>query len=272
MHISVIIPTYNRSELVCEAVESVLAQSEPVQDIIVVDDGSTDDTLERLRQFENEINILHQKNSGISAARNAGIKRSHCEWLTFLDSDDLWKRHKLARQKEAIRSFPRYKICYTDEEWRKDGVWFNAKKVHQKFNGRIYNYCLPRTIVSISSVLIHRSIFARHGLFDESLPACEDYDLWLRLAAHELFLLLPEKLIIKRDGPWEQLSQQHSLDKYRIMALVKMLQLGRLDKDQERLTKIELLQKCRIYASGAKKHGRGKEAAWAEDMARTFAV
>ena len=272
MKISAIIPTYNRAALVCEAADSALAQSEPPEEIIVIDDGSTDDTAERLKKYSDKISLVAQENRGISAARNAGIKKAHNDWLAFLDSDDLWKPQKLARQKELLRDYSQHKICYTDEEWRKNGEWFNPKKVHQKFAGDIYRYAIIRCFVSASSALIHRSMFDRYGLFDESLPACEDYDLWLRLAAREPFLFVPEKLTIKRDGPWEQLSQQHSLDKYRIQALANMLQSGELDKEQERLTKIELLQKCRIYASGARKHGRAAETAWAEDIARTVAV
>ena len=272
MQISVIVPTYNRAELVCQAVESVLTQSQPPQEIIVVDDGSTDDTQQKLQQFGDSIKVLFQKNSGISTARNNGIKNSRCEWLAFLDSDDLWKRRKLEQQKEAIVTFPRYKICYTDEEWQKDGKWFNPKKVHQKYGGRIYKQSLYRCFVSTSSILLHKSIFEKYGLFDETLPACEDYDLWLRLAAFEPFLYLPEKLTIKRDGPWEQLSHQHSLDKYRIAAMVKMLEAKKLGEEKDHLTRVELLQKCRIYGSGARKHGRKKEADWAKAIEEKYCL
>ena len=272
MHISVIIPTYNRAELTCQAVESVLAQSEGAQETIVVDDGSTDDTQKRLQQFGNAIKIVHQKNSGISSARNTGIKHSRCEWLAFLDSDDLWKPDKLERQIESVLAFPNHKICYTDEEWQKNGVWFNPKKIHQKYGGWIYKQCLPRCFVSASSILVQRSIFDNFGLFDESLPACEDYDLWIRLAAHELFLFVPEKLTIKRDGPWDQLSQQHSLDKYRIKALTKMLDLNILDEENVEATRVNLLQKCRIYSGGAEKHGWPKEAAWAKAIEKQYCI
>lgn len=272
MKISAIIPTFNRASLVCEAVESVLVQTLPVQEIMVVDDGSTDDTSERLKEFGDRIKIIRQENRGISAARNAGIENTTGDWLAFLDSDDVWKPNKLARQTEYLQDFAGYKICYTDEEWRKNGQWFNPKKVHQKYSGDIYRYAVIRCFVSASSILMHRRLFDQHGLFDEALPACEDYDLWLRLAAHERFLLLPEKLVIKRDGPWEQLSHQRGLDKYRILALEKILQSGELNKEQERLTKIELLQKCRIYAAGAEKHGRSEEAEWARAVEKEYCI
>jgi glycosyltransferase involved in cell wall biosynthesis len=272
MQFSVIIPTFNRAALVCEAVDSVLAQSEPPQEIIVVDDGSTDGTQQQLKKFGDAVKVIYQENSGISSARNTGIKHARCEWLAFLDSDDLWKRKKLAAQKEAILEFPNYKICYTDEEWHKNGEWFNAKKVHQKFNGWIYNYSLHRCFVSASSIILHRSIFEQHGLFDEALTACEDYDLWLRLSAKEPFLFLPDKLIVKRDGPWEQLSHQHSLDRFRIIALTKMLNSSQLDEEKDRATRVVLLQKCRIYAVGAEKHGRPEEAVWARAIEKKYCI
>ena len=267
MQVSVIIPTYNRAALVRQAVESVLLQKEPADEIIVVDDGSTDDTRLQLQQFGERINIIHQPNSGVSAARNTGIRHARCEWLAFLDSDDLWKPKKLMMQKRALLSSPEYKICYTDEEWQKNNKRVNPKKVHQKHGGWIYNYCLPRCIISPSSVLVHHSVFEQFGLFDETLPACEDYDLWLRLSCRLPVLLAPQKLIVKRDGPWDQLSHQHSLDKHRIRALVKILQTGSLNEAMQEATRKTLLEKCRIYAMGAEKHGRTDEAQWAQEIA-----
>jgi glycosyltransferase involved in cell wall biosynthesis len=266
MNISVIIPTYNRADLVCEAVHSVLRQKAPADEIWVLDDGSTDDTVVKLSAFADSINIHQQPNRGVSAARNAGIKRSRCEWLAFLDSDDLWKPKKLLRQKEELAQNPGARLCYTDEEWRKNDRWKNQKIIHSKYSGWIYDKCLPLCIISPSSALMHRSVFDAVGLFDESLPACEDYDLWLRVCSRFPALYLPEKLIVKRAGAWEQLSQQHSLDKYRIQALVKRLHSGELTEEQSAVTKKMLEEKCRIYAMGCEKHGRHEELAWLESM------
>ena len=266
MKISVIIPTFNRALLVKEALESVLRQKVAVDEIIIVDDGSNDDTSRVLQKYKDAIRIVRQENKGVSAARNRGIAEAKHEWLAFLDSDDLWHVNKIKRQKQALLEHTDYKICYTDEEWRKDGKWKNQKLIHQKFSGWIYARCLPRCIISPSSVLLHRSVFETVGLFDESLPACEDYDLWIRVASRFPVLYLPEKLIIKRAGDWAQLSQNHSLDRYRIIALQKMLDSGILQHDDEKETIKMLAEKCRVYSLGCRKHNRPKEAEWAETI------
>lgn len=265
MNVSVIIPTYNRAHLVCQAIESVLAQTAQADEIIVVDDGSTDDTQDHLQSFENRIKIITQANRGISAARNIGIKTAQFEWLTFLDSDDLWKPTKLEKQKAFLSQHRDYLICYTDEEWRKNDTWVNPKKIHKKHGGWIYEHCLPRCIISASSVMLHHRLFERFGLFDENLPACEDYDLWLRLAAELPVGLVPEKLIVKRDGPWEQLSYQHSLDRYRIIALIKMLN-GNLDSILEKKTLDMLTYKCKIYLNGCQKYNHVEKAIWIQSI------
>ncbi|NOY61231.1 MAG: glycosyltransferase [Calditrichaeota bacterium] len=263
MKISVIIPTFNRAALILEALESVLRQTVAVDEIIIVDDGSDDDTAAVLQKHKDSIRIVCQENRGVSAARNRGIAEAKYEWLAFLDSDDLWHANKIKRQKEALHGHVDSEICYTDEEWRKDGKWKNQKLIHQKFSGWIYPQCLPRCIISPSSVLLHRSIFKTVGLFDESLPACEDYDLWLRVAGRFPVLYLPEKLIVKRAGSWTQLSQNHSLDRYRIIALQKMLDSGTLQYDDEKKTMEMLVEKCRVYSLGCRKHNRQEEAEWA---------
>lgn len=265
MQISVIVTTYNRSGLVQEAIQSVLKQTRPADEIWVIDDGSTDNTEEVVGQFP-EVKYFRQPNRGISAARNRGIAFASFEWLCFLDSDDLWKPKKLERQEQSLASNSEYRICYTDEEWRKDGLWKNQKKIHQKFSGWIYDKCLPLCIISPSSVMIHKSVFDKVGRFDEALPACEDYDLWLRVASRFPVLFIDERLIVKRAGDWPQLSKQHSLDKYRITALKKMLESGQLSPDQRKKTLDMMQQKCFIYRQGCEKHNRHQELEWLADM------
>ena len=264
-YISVIIPTFNRANHVLEAVQSVLKQTRRPDEILLIDDGSTDQTRTRLQPFMGEIRYFFQKQSGVSAARNLGIREAKGEWLAFLDSDDLWKPKKLQRQVDLLQSIP-LKVCYTDEEWRKNGTWMNQKKKHRKVSGFIYAHCLPLCIISPSSVIVHRSVFETAGLFDESLPACEDYDLWLRISSRFEIAFIPERLIVKRAGSWPQLSEQAGLDKYRICALKKMLSQDSLDADLRIKTYDMLAEKCRIYALGCRKHQRSEEAEWAERM------
>lgn len=270
MQVSVIIPTYNRADLVCQAIDSVLRQKEPPDEIIIVDDGSTDNTRARLRLYGEAVKIVGKANGGISSARNAGIHAARFEWIAFLDSDDLWKPKKLSRQKEELIAHADYKICYTDEEWRKNGRWMNQKKIHTKYGGWIYEHCLTLCIISPSSVIIHRELFEQIGFFDESLPACEDYDLWLRMSYRAPILYIPEKLIIKRHGDWEQLSQQHSLDKYRITALAKMLETGIESRQLEGATRRMLKQKCFIYLRGCEKHHRFDDIEWVKSIQQRF--
>jgi glycosyltransferase involved in cell wall biosynthesis len=265
MKISVIIPTHNRVKLTEEAVRSVLKQKEQADEILLVDDGSSDDTAEIVRITAPAVRILRQQCMGVSAARNSGIRAARHDWLAFLDSDDVWLPGKLRRQKQILKGNPDIKICYTDEIWIKNGRRINQGKKHRKYSGWIYEKCLPLCIISPSSVLLHRSIFDRVGLFDENLPACEDYDLWLRITHLFPVFFLAEKLIQKQAGEWPQLSAQHSLDKYRIIALTKILEDGQLTAENTASTLKELAQKCRIYIQGCKKHQREEEVIWAEE-------
>jgi len=260
--ITTIIPTFNRAEFLAQTLESVFRQTRPADEIIVVDDGSTDHTRDVLAQFQDRIRIIQQENRGVSAARNMGIRYARHEWLAFLDSDDLWLPRKLERQVEALNSQPEYRVCYTNEEWRKDGQWRNQGKRHQKYSGWIYDKCLPLCIISPSSVIVHKSVFETVGLFDENLPACEDYDLWLRVSSRFPILYLPQRLIVKRAGNWPQLSQQHSLDKFRIVALTKMIENDDLYETEKTLTINMLKYKCDIYEKGCIKHHRLKEVEW----------
>ena len=246
----------------------MLAQTLSPDEVIVVDDGSTDDTPELLSRFGDSIRLVRQENRGVSAARNAGIRAASGEWFAFLDSDDLWLPRKLEAQVAALDDPARadFRVVYTDEKWIKDGRHKNQGKQHRKYSGWIYEKCLPSCIISPSSVMIHCSVFDTVGRFDEDLPACEDYDMWLRVCARFSVLYLPEKLIVKQAGDWSQLSAQHSLDRYRIIALRKILDESVLSDEQEEATASALREKARIYAIGCRKHGREDEAAWAEEM------
>jgi glycosyltransferase involved in cell wall biosynthesis len=183
VNISVIIPTHNRAHTVSLAIESVLKQSLPPAEIIIVDDGSTDETSALIQDEFPDCHYLHQQNQGVSSARNRGITAASGEWLAFLDSDDEWMPNKLAMQASALKSQPDVHLCHTEEIWIRNGTRVNQMKKHAKRGGWIFQHCLPLCAISPSSVIIHHSIFEDVGLFDETLPACEDYDLWLRICA-----------------------------------------------------------------------------------------
>lgn len=260
--VSVIIPTYNRAAWVAEAVASVLAQTWRDSELLVVDDGSTDATLEALAPWRERLIYLRtRENRGVAAARNLGAKAARGRWLAFLDSDDLWRPRKLERQVAYLAAHPELRICQTDELWVRHGRRVNPPVSHRKQGGRIFLPSLKRCLVSPSAVMICRRLFWAAGGFDESLPACEDYDLWLRLAWRHDIGLVPEPLVVKRGGHPDQLSRQWGLDRYRIRALLKLLQEPELPEAYRQAVRRTLADKCRIYAQGCAKRGRLAEAA-----------
>ncbi|RMG91174.1 MAG: glycosyltransferase [Candidatus Dadabacteria bacterium] len=262
-NVSVVIPTHDRLGLVDEAVASVLEQTFPDLELVVVDDGSTDGTAEHLaaRFSDPRLRIVVQENRGASAARNRGAAETSGEWLAFLDSDDRWLPRKLERQLEALAAHPDHPAAYTEEIWYRNGRWANPRKIHAKYSGWIFERCLPLCIISPSSILMRREVFEALGGFDESLPACEDYDLWLRLAARHPVLLVPERLIVKRNGHPGQLSQAHfGLDRFRVRALWKVAYDPEVP-DRLRARALETLaEKARVVALGARKRGQTERA------------
>ncbi|MEJ5166724.1 MAG: glycosyltransferase, partial [Thermoanaerobaculia bacterium] len=174
--ISVIIPTYNRKEFLKETLDSVLKQKEVEKEIIVVDDGSTDGTYEEIKNYP--IRYFFQENKGPASARNLGILASKGKFIAFLDSDDLWLEDKLSLQLKFFKENPEYLIVHTNEIWIKDGKPLKQLKKHKKGGGDQFERSLELCVISPSSVLIKRELFDLVGLFDESFPACEDYELW----------------------------------------------------------------------------------------------
>jgi glycosyltransferase involved in cell wall biosynthesis len=252
---SVIIPTYNRLAFLKEAVASVQQQSYQNFELIVVDDGSTDGTL------GNSVKYIYQPNAGPAAARNRGLREARGDFITFLDSDDLWRKDKLQTQIDFMKSHPQAMVCYTDETWIRRGVRVNQGQRHKKFSGWIFEKRLPLCIVSPSSALMRRQFFEIVGRFDESLPACEDYDLWLRAALKFPVHFIAEELLIKRGGHSDQLSSQWGLDRYRVQALLKLLNNdGLLAGDRRAAALTHLKSKCRILEQGCRRRGKKGEA------------
>ena len=267
--ISVVIPTYNRRRFIGHCLDSILQQTLPVDEIILVDDGSTDGTSDWARSTYPKIKVIQKRNSGVSSARNAGIQRAKSTWIAFLDSDDVWLPQKMERQVKALRNSPSYRICHTEEKWIYDGRERPVAAAYRKKGGWIFEDCLPVCAISPSTVLLHREVFQKIGLFDESLPACEDYDLWLRITSKYPVLLVDEPLIEKRAGHDDQLSREAGLDRYRIHALQKILGQEDLDTSYRETVLETLGSKCEIYAQGAEKRGRVEEAAHIRSLYQT---
>ena len=260
--VSVIIPTYNRGWIIKEAIDSVLTQDYRDFELIVVDDGSTDNTDDILNSYHGDIIVFRQENQGVSAARNRGLAEASGRFIAFLDSDDLWLPQKLFRQVEFFNKNPEAQICQTEETWIRKGVRVNPKKRHKKPWGMIFELSLALCLVSPSAVMIRRSLFEKAGGFDETLPACEDYDLWLRISCRYPVYLIETPLIIKRGGHNDQLSASSGLDKFRIKSLTKIIESGLLSKTQYEAAIKTLKQKCKIYAAGCQKRGREDEAVY----------
>jgi glycosyltransferase involved in cell wall biosynthesis len=259
--VSVIIPTYNRLSFLQKAVDSVLAQTYSNFELIIVDDGSEDNTPGLFADYDPAIVYLRQENKGPAAARNAGVKAAQYDLIAFLDSDDRFTEKKLAIQIKAMNENPTYLISHTQEIWYRNGRFLNQKKRHQKSHGDIFRQSLKLCAVGMSTVLMNREIFERYGLFDEEYPCCEDYEFWLRIGAEQRFLLVDEPLTLKDGGRDDQVSKIYrvGMDRFRIKAIVKILTEIDLRDHQKKAAIQELEDKCRIYGDGCLKHGRSEE-------------
>lgn len=265
--VSVIIPTYNRRPMVCEAIDSVLAQRYRPFELIVADDGSDDETAEEIgRRYGRSVRVVSDPHRGVAASRNLGVYNSTGPYLAFLDSDDLWQPNKLQAQVAFMQADPSAAICQTEEIWIRHGRRVNPKMRHRKASGDLFRASLELCLVSPSAVLMTRELFARVGGFDESFPVCEDYDLWLRISRDTPIHLIPEQLVIKRGGHADQLSRSTwGLDRFRVVAIKKLLGCG-LSGEKRRWALQALKRKTAILAQGARKRGKREEAAGYEAM------
>lgn len=275
--ISVVIPTYNREKLLVRALKSVAEQYLACDEIIVVDDGSTDSTKKRVVEFTAisavEVRYLYQKNKGPAAARNYGIRSARYNVLAFLDSDDHWHRKKLQLQFHALEANPEMMISHTREKWFRRGKHLNQKKKHQPGNGDIFAHCLQLCAVGMSTVMIKKELFEQVGVFNEKYRCCEDYDLWIRTSCKHPFLLLDEAMTIKEGGREDQVSFQYrvGMDKLRIESILDLIKCKTLGIDQRKLALVELHKKCTVYGKGCLKHGKNEEGNRYIEMAKIAA-
>ena len=257
--VSVILPTYNRAWSLKTAIDSVLFQEYPNVELIVIDDGSTDNTQQLLKGYKNQIRVLTQENTGVSAARNRGIEKSRGEFIALLDSDDSWDKRKISCQMDFFMANPEALICQTQEVWIRNHKRVNPKIKHKKPSGMIFEQSLNLCLVSPSAVMMKREIFEQKGYFNEKFLVCEDYDLWLRISSTLPVFLIDKPYTIKNGGHKDQLSNLHSQDKFRIRSLKNLLDSNTLTKDQSLKTKKVFKKKCDIYGNGCIKRGRQEE-------------
>lgn len=190
--VSIVIPTYNRADFLPKAIQSVLNQTYRNWEIIIIDDGSTDNTEGIVKSYkEARIRyILHKSNLGLSAARNTGIKNSRGEYIAFLDSDDEWFPEKISCQMNIFqKEDSKCGVVCTGGYRIKDNQIISIKSVPiniDSFNEKF----LFKNITWTSSVLVKKECFKKAGLFDENLESCEDWDMWIRIAKYYKFIFL----------------------------------------------------------------------------------
>ena len=227
--VSVIIPTYNRAGFVTKAVDSVLCQTFTDYELIVVDDGSTDATKERLEQYADQIIYIYQNNSGVSAARNAGITIARGEWLAFLDSDDEWRSDYLATQIRRANTIPglcmqsaNCLLTYHNEA--KPKTYFELNGAIAAFKGKDYllidepfAFVVAHGPWQLGSTIVRRDATTKTGSFDTTLTYHEDFDFMVRVSLHGRFGMIKEEFvnIYRRDEPTECLTNQIRKDPLR---------------------------------------------------------
>ena len=266
-----IVPTHNRADVLGRAVASVLTQSRPDLELIVVDDGSTDHTAQVLAGFDDpRLTGMRQENKGVSSARNLGIAASRGRYVALLDSDDYWLPEKLERQVRFLDESG-FEISQTDEIWIRDGVRVNPRFKHAKPTGWFLEKSLELCLISPSCVMFSRRLWEELGPFDERLPACEDYSLWLRVGARHPVGLVPEALTVKTGGHADQLSRRIiGLDLYRVYAVIDLLRTMNLTAEQRAMAVASLKERVRLYAQGCIKRGKDEEALRVRELAEPY--
>lgn len=274
--VSVVIPTYNRAHFLDRALFSIKKQTKNCAEIIIVDDGSTDQSEKIFREFSQTckvpVKVLQQANKGPAAARNRGIACAKNEYIAFLDSDDHWHKQKIEMQYKMLKENPEYVISHTREKWLRRGVHLNQKKIHIPRHGDIFSHCLQICGVGMSTVMVKKEIFSKVGLFDETLRCCEDYDLWLRVSCKFPFYLIDSPLTIKEGGREDQVSYAYrvGMDRLRIYAIKKLLDSKSLDEKQFALALSEFDRKCSVYGKGCIKHGKRETGEYYLGLAKSY--
>ena len=201
--ISVIIPVYNGEKTIQETIESVLGQTFVDFELIIIDDGSSDRTVEIInKNLDSRIKLYSYPNQGLSVSRNRGIQRSQGDYISFIDADDLWTKNKLAAQHQALQNIPTAAVAYSGTSRIDESSKILYDIPLAKIRGKVYSYLLLRDIIgSGSNPLIQRQALLATGKFNESLQAAEDWDMWIKLSAKYEFIDVPEHQVLYRRLP-----------------------------------------------------------------------
>lgn len=255
--VSIVLPTYNRAEWIVKAIDSILSQEFSSWELLIINDGSTDETESKLKGYlgNPSIKLLNTSNRGVSAARNLGIEKSRGDLIAFIDSDDQWEPQKLSLQVQFLKKYPEVPLVHGEEIWIRNGVRVNPMKKHKKSGGDVFADALKLCCISPSTVLLRRSLLNEVGYFREDFPVCEDYDLWLKITSQYQIGFIDEALITKFGGHEDQLSRKFkAMDYWRVLAIHDLLEKGHLSSEQISLAKAELLEKATVLLKGYRKH------------------
>jgi len=262
MKIDVIIPTFNRVLTLKRAIDSVLNQTYQNFHLYIIDDGSTDETEQLLKEYLScsNVSIFKQENRGVSAARNYGLSLSNAPWVSFLDSDDEWLPEKLDKQVEVIKSNESAVLVHGEELWIRNGKRVNPKKIHKKFGGEIFERCLALCLISPSAVMIKRSVLHEMKNFDEDFIVCEDYDLWLKITSLYPVEFISDPIIVKYGGHEDQLSAKFfAMDYWRIKSMNNILENREFSKERSNVVRDQIIKKGEILLNGYRKHNNLKD-------------
>jgi glycosyltransferase involved in cell wall biosynthesis len=266
--VTVVIPTFDRAAVLPRAVDSALAQQGADFEVLVADDGSSDDTERALARYSADprVRILKLPHGGVCRARNAAVAASDSPLIAFLDSDDEWLPGKLSAQIGMLRASGG-SICQTEEIWIRNGVRVNPPGHYVKREGDIFALSLRHCMITPSSVLMTRSLFEASGGFNPEFPACEDYELWLRITHRHPVGLIRKPMMIRYGGHADQLSTRYpAQDRFRIRGIALLLDGKALEPGQRALAVAALEEKLNIYQAGCKKHGKAEEEAWCREI------
>ncbi|KAA3598467.1 MAG: glycosyltransferase [Calditrichaeota bacterium] len=255
INVSVIIPAFNRTKLLLRAVSSVLSQTYRDFELIVVDDGSTENLSEVSKLVaENGHIFISTENCGVASARNFGASISSGNWLAFLDSDDKWLPTKLEEQIKFSESFPKTKIFHCNESWFRNSQQVSPKIDFKPAQGKCFFDSVKFCNISASAVFLERAFFEKLGGFDEEMAICEDYDFWIRASLESEVRLLEKFLVEKYRLKENQLSSsQPAIDRFRVYSLVKILLKEVLNSERRKAILEQISLKSEILSKGAKK-------------------
>jgi glycosyltransferase involved in cell wall biosynthesis len=255
--VSVVIPTYNCVQFVTEAIDSVLNQTFKDFEILVVDDGSKDETREVLTEkYGTSIQYLYKENGGVSSARNFGIEKAKGKYIAFLDADDVWMPEKLEKQASALEGNPEIKACYSsfflcDEKLNPGKINLSERKA----NALTDLLLIGNVVATPSTVIAEKGLFQQVGGFDHELSQCADWEMWIRLATKTEFIYINEPLLRYRQHDSNMSKNAALLEKDSVLLIEKGFALPNLPIDLKE-KKNEALARIYMVLAGTYFHSK----------------